>query len=787
MEGVVQVGALSRTRRVAWIVVTCLLVTAGIIGSVLGARAVSRSDADKQRLAFHLTAADIASTLRLAIQHEEDLVINASAFVTGTSHMTAKRFDIWAESVRAMRRYPELENIGLIKRVPAARLRPFIAHLERHPVRALGADTSNPPQSFTIIPGGSRPYYCLAVAGLSRSLATYLPAGLDYCALANTLERVRTTGQSSYAPFADGETPTLGVQTPVYRGGVIPPTVAARSRLFVGWLAERLRPNVLLERAREGHPHTSVTFTYNANGEHIRFSNGHAPAGAQVSTIALHNGWTVRSASALPASGALHDEHAFTLLFGGSLVSILLGLLVYMLGTGRRRALALVEQKTRELSHLAMHDNLTGLPNRALVLDRAKQILARATRQDGIVAGALFVDVDGFKYVNDKFGHAAGDRLLCVVSERLLEAVRDQDTVGRLGGDEFVVLVEASAKESSADVLANRLVEALREPVELEQGHVNVTASIGVAMGHYATPDALLRDADLALYAAKAAGKDRYTLFDAAMSADIEDRITLEPDLARAVEDKQLFLLYQPIFDLPSGEITAVEALVRWRHPVRGIISPDQFIPLAEEAGLIVAIGDWVLREACRQAREWSSQGHQVDISVNVSAHQLGHTQFTEGVKSTLQEMGLEPRSLMLEITETALMCDVASASEHLHQLEALGVQIAIDDFGTGYAALSQLQSLPVDILKIDSSFIAALENGFQSRDLLQAILGVGSSLSLRVIAEGIETDRQLRLLRSMGCEMGQGFLLARPEPAEVIAGLLGTRPDDAGVASSAL
>ncbi len=268
------------------------------------------------------------------------------------------------------------------------------------------------------------------------------------------------------------------------------------------------------------------------------------------------------------------------------------------------RALSLVRQKTRQLSHLALHDALTGLPNRALVLDRAERMLAHIAREPGMVAGALFVDVDGFKHVNDNLGHAAGDTLLRVVGERLQSAVRAQDTVGRLGGDEFVVLVESSVREETADVLADRLVEALRQPIQLDDRHpaVAVTASIGVAIGRYETSDALLRDADLALYAAKAAGKDRYSLFDAGMHSDVEGRVALEVDLAAALQNDQFFLLYQPIFDLASGRIESVEALLRWRHPVQGIVAPDRFIPLAEESGLIVSIGRWVLEEASRQA-----------------------------------------------------------------------------------------------------------------------------------------------------------------------------------------
>ncbi len=776
MIGTPENPARIRARKSLWITASLLLVLIGTVASLYGANAVKRTDTDKERLGFHLASDDIASTLKLAIQHEEDLVVNASAFVTGTPNLTPLRFDRWLQTVHAMRRYPEILNIGLVARVPAQQLRGFEAALARDPVEPLGPHKAGPKEPFSIFPAGSRPYYCFAVAGQSRSLATYIPAGLDYCAMAKGLAEARDSGQTSYAPFKSGAVLTLGVQTPVYRGGVTPASLAGRHRAFIGWLGELLEPTVLLTTALQGHPNTAVTFRYDAGASHIVFHSGSEPRHGLVTTIALHNGWSVRTAAPAPAAGVFGDVHAVTLLVGGILISILFAAFVYFQGTGRTRALSLVAEKTRELSHQALHDALTGLPNRALVLDRAEQMLARTARTPGMVAGALFVDVDGFKHVNDNLGHAAGDALLRTVGERLQAAVRDQDTVGRLGGDEFVVLVESSAEEATADILADRLVEALRDPVDLghHAGNVSVTVSIGVAVGQYSTSDGLLRDADLALYAAKAAGRDRYSLFDASMHADVEGRVALELDLTEALQASQFFLLYQPIFDLSSGRIEGVEALLRWRHPVRGIVAPDEFIPLAEESGMIVPIGRWVLKEACRQARAWAGEdGRSIGMSVNVSAHQLGREDFAGDVRRALEESGLDPASLMIEITETTVMRDIGAACEHLREIKALGVSVAVDDFGTGYASLSQLQQMPADILKVDRSFISALEGGEQSRDLLQAILGVGRSMSLKVIAEGIETEEQLRTVTDMGCEMAQGFLIGRPGPAEVIEGLL--------------
>jgi len=749
---------------------------AGIAASAIGAHLVARSDAYKSRLAFHLASTEIASTLTLAIQHEEDLLVSAGAFVAGDPHASPADFDLWARSVRAMARYPELQNIGLVQIVPASQLPAFARRLAADPVRPLGPSSLPPKGPLRIVPAGTRPYYCLAVAGLARSAASYLPAGVDYCALAPTLIDARDTGLTTYAPVAGRRATVLGIETPVYRGGATPPTPAARRSAFVGWIGELLLPNVVLSRALVGHPGIAVRFRYASGRSHAVFTSGRAPAGAESTDIALGNGWTVQSFGARTSADVLSSTHALLLLCGGTLLSVMLGMVMALLATGRTRALSLVREKTRELSHQALHDPLTGLPNRALVLDRAEQLLARTARQPGASAAALYVDVDGFKHVNDTLGHAAGDRLLTVAGSRLQRAVREQDTVGRLGGDEFIVLLEVGPDGLAPDALADRLTETLREPVELgEEGRCfSVTASIGVAAGSYRTSDELLRDADLALYAAKAAGKDRYALFDAGLYQDAEGRLALQADLGSAVADDQLFLLYQPIFDLPTQRVVGVEALVRWRHPERGVVAPGSFIPLAEESRLIVPIGRWVLDEACRQAARWSADGLGLGVSVNVSAYQLNRGDFADDVQGALRRSRIDPSLLTLEITETTLVRDVPAARERLQEVKALGVHVAIDDFGTGYASLSHLQRMPVDILKIDRSFVAALSDGGQSRELLAAILGVGQSLSLRVVAEGIEEHEQRTLLEQMGCEMAQGFLLGHPTRARGVEELLG-------------
>jgi diguanylate cyclase (GGDEF)-like protein len=796
--------AFARGRGGVWVPLAAVLMLAGTVTAILGARALARSDANRARLALHLSSAEIASSLKLSIQREEDLVVSASAFFTSNPTASPADFDRWMESVHAMSRYPELQNIGLVELVPAPGLAAFKARLAANPVRALGPHSVGPADGLEVVPPGRRPYYCIAVAGMARSAATYLPAGTDYCALSPQLVLERDLGLTGYAPVINGPTTTLGVETPVFRGGVVPATATARKRAFVGWLGELLVPDVVLRSALEGHQSLAVKLRYDSRFSHVEFTRGSPPAHAQSTTIALlvgrealgnsHEGWTVTTFGHPLPSSVFSNANSLMLLVGGSLLAIVVGLLVLVLSTARGRALSLVREKTRELSeknlelsHQALHDTLTGLANRALVIDRAEQMVARAARQPGMVAGALFIDVDGFKRVNDNLGHAVGDQVLRTIAERLRSEMRKQDTVGRLGGDEFVVLVE-SPHEAMLDSLADRLAVVLREPVELADGLtvVPVTSSIGVACGRYQTPDALLRDADLALYAAKAAGKDRYRLFDASMSAGVDARSELEAELSTALHEEQFFLLYQPIFNLPNRRLAGVEALIRWQHPARGVVSPDDFIPLAEESGLIVAIGRWVLDEACRQAGTWAARGLSVGVSVNVSAQQLGRGEFLEDVRRALRQSGIEPSSLTLEITETTLMRNVHAASEQLDAIRALGVRIAIDDFGTGYASLSNLQRVPVDVLKIDKSFVAALNDGGQSRKLLEAILGVGQALSLAVVAEGIEESSQRLALEEMGCEMAQGDLMAMPERPEVIESLTGMPASSRAAGSAA-
>jgi diguanylate cyclase (GGDEF)-like protein len=428
-----------------------------------------------------------------------------------------------------------------------------------------------------------------------------------------------------------------------------------------------------------------------------------------------------------------------------------------------------------ELRHQAFHDALTGLANRALFEDRLAHALARA-RRDGQRLAVLFLDVDDFKTINDSLGHDAGDELLRAVALRIAGLVRAGDTAARLGGDEFAVLVEL-ADQDSGEAIARRILDALSSPFTVGERILRVTASIGIAANDCdVRVQDVLRNADTAMYAAKDAGKNSFQVYDERMHRRALNRFELTVELQQAVERDQFELDYQPIVELETGRIAANEALVRWMHPTRGRLGPGEFIPLAEETGLIVPLGAWILRTACTQATEWQDavpEHPAPRISVNVAPRQLHDAEFAEMVSRTLADTGLDPSLLVLEITESVLPEGDDATALQLVKLKALGVNIAVDDFGTGYSALSRLQRLPIDIVKIDRSFIAGMEEDRDKAELVRAIVNLGETLQLQVVAEGIEEHRQAEQLRAMRSHLGQGYLFSRPVAADQITQLL--------------
>jgi diguanylate cyclase (GGDEF)-like protein len=427
------------------------------------------------------------------------------------------------------------------------------------------------------------------------------------------------------------------------------------------------------------------------------------------------------------------------------------------------------------IAHQALHDALTGLPNRALFEDRVDLALARARRRSTRTA-VLFLDVDRFKFVNDTLGHRAGDRLLSEVARRVRGAIRASDTVARFGGDEFAVLCEDINDDRDALRIAEAVQSALGAPCELDgEDHV-LSASLGIAVarGREATTGAMLRDADAAMYRAKELGRARVEVFDDRLRERLEARMRTERELRHGIEAGQLRLVYQPVVSLPSGRVGSVEALVRWEHPERGTVSPGEFLPIAEDSGLIIKLGEFVFGEACRQAARWRAQlgdDAPLPINVNLAARQLGQPTLVDVVRRLLDETGARPTDIALEITESAVIENTLLASETLHELKALGFQIYLDDFGTGYSSLSYLQRLPIDVLKIDRSFVSALGEAPESSAIVRAIVGMAQALGIGVVAEGVETSRQAELVHELGCQSGQGFFWARPStPGDVEA-----------------
>jgi diguanylate cyclase (GGDEF)-like protein/PAS domain S-box-containing protein len=427
------------------------------------------------------------------------------------------------------------------------------------------------------------------------------------------------------------------------------------------------------------------------------------------------------------------------------------------------------------MSYLAQHDSLTDLPNRLLLNDRLAQAMAVAQRGNTKL-GLLYLDIDRFKTINDSLGHAIGDRLLQSVAQRLTGCVRHSDTVSRQGGDEFVILLSQLTHAQDAAVSAEKILAALGVPHQIEEHTLYATVSIGVVTfpDDGLGADALIKNADFAMYQAKESGRNCYQFFKPEMNAKAAQRQAVENGLRLAIERKAFLLHYQPKFDLQTGTITAVEALVRWRHPVRGVLLPSEFISVAEESGLIVPLGKWVLREACRQAKVWQDAGLKgIRMAINISAVELRAKDFVQGVCAVLRDTGCDPAWLEFELTETFLLQDANSTASVLGTLKGLGVSLALDDFGTGYSSLSYIRRFPIDTLKIDQSFMRDVVSDTDNASIVQAVISMGKSLHMRVVAEGVETDGQLHFLQERGCPEGQGYFLARPAVAKHVTRLL--------------
>ncbi|MGZ7013306.1 MAG: putative bifunctional diguanylate cyclase/phosphodiesterase [Acidimicrobiales bacterium] len=726
------------------------------------------------------TGAEALVSTRLAL--DANLMAQLRGLVVSSPDMTNAQFHAWWTGAEIPARFPGGIGIGFVERVPADGLAEFAAARDRDPITI----TTVTPEPFALSPATPAAEYCLQRLGVEEQAEVNgfrIPAGLNFCApelqagVPSPLpELMAAATDGGVAVVITPEQLTTGMFAlfvPVYRGGVTPPTVESRRAQSIGWATGTFATAALTDSASGGAAGVAVEVAHTApDGVTTVISNDGDPGGLahpQVSTATVDDGsWTMRVFDATDVVGPTSDQQAVALFLTGLTLSVLAFLFVRILGSSRERALDLVAERTGELAFQALHDSLTGLPNRALILDRATGALNRAKRDDVPVA-AFFIDLDDFKAINDTLGHGAGNELLQSVATRFRGALRASDTVGRLGGDEFVILAEGDSLMAGPEVVAERILDVMKEPFMLGGEPRQINASIGVASGPRATADDWLRDADVALYEAKATGKQRYVVFESEMQEALEDRVAVERDLRAAIDLEQFYVLYQPTFDLRTNRATGVEALVRWQHPTRGPIMPDDFIPAAERTGLIVPIGRWVLQQACRQGAAWNQGGGHLIMSVNLSARQLESDELIDDVRDALADSGLEPSSLVLELTETTLMRDAHATQRRLEQLKALGVRLAIDDFGTGYSSMAYLRQFPVDVIKIDRSFISGIADSGEARVMIRTLVQLGKALGLETLAEGIEDRAQLARLVREQCDTGQGFLFARPLTPEAL------------------
>jgi diguanylate cyclase (GGDEF)-like protein len=729
-----------------WMLAAGAILVIGVAASLAGALLWRSSVRAHEKETFQTAATDVSGRLELQLRRDTDVVRSIRAVVTMQPNLSASGFDEWFNQLEDRQVQPSGFGALVVKSVPAAQLESFEAKRDANP-------------AFRTIVGGhvypvatsGRARYCLLSAGsadiaYSPELAALLQG--DWCdptsliggyhqngtTRAQFTQEITDSGQVEVYSTTSSGVSSLILEAAVYRRAAPLADAAQRRAAVLDWVLDSFGLPSLLQSALGTNHGLGVTLYHENPGlgpEFIgRVGGTHsAHPFTHTATLSVDGTWIIGVSGAGLVSGPSANTQGLVLFVGGMIATLLLTALVVVLARSRERALAMVKEKTSQLRHQALHDALTGLPNRVLVLDRGEQMLHRARRQNLPVA-ALFVDLDGFKQVNDSFGHAAGDELLRVVAARLVSVVREGDTAGRLGGDEFVVLVDGSTLDAGPELVAERLLEVLDQPYDVGGAHLTVTASIGIAFGLRESADELLRDADAALYEAKAAGKNRYVVFKSTMQTHVQDRLTMQMDLARAVERGELFLQYQPIFDPQTESITGLEALLRWRHPSRGIVAADELLRATEDTGLIVPIGRWTLGEAARQTALWRRRGHRLRISVGVSARQLDSDRLVDDVAEALRESGLEAAALTLAVADATLLR--ASTARRLRLLKQLGVRIAIDGAlihalvhlgsaleietpaGTGEARAPR-QARPLDADEV-AAFVAANEDRISSQ-----------------------------------------------------------------------
>jgi diguanylate cyclase (GGDEF)-like protein len=738
---------------------------------------VSSTAAGRNRAEFLTDAEATRQQIQARFDAQFDVVHAAAALLTVSNEINRSEFRSFVEQLRLPERYPGIETIGFSQRVRSRSLPSFL--------RAVHLDGQAP---FRVWPQGTRDEYYPIMFLEPAEGGNQEAIGFDMSTeglLRAVMARARDTGQprattrlSGIPPFKHGRRDSLLLLIPVYELRAPIETVAARRQALVGFVFSFFRSADLLEQLARTMPSVAFEVYDGPSPEKGALLSGGTPAPrgdsyyqSSGSVEVAGQRWLVLMTSKGARNGVMTRAGYLTLVVG-----LVLSGMLFIITRAQVRALDTAARHETELRDLAQHDGLTRLPNRTLLNDRLTQAIAFAHRHDQHLA-VLFMDLDGFKHVNDSLGHAIGDQLLQAVARRLLACVRRSDTVSRQGGDEFVILLSEIQQSGDAAASAQKIIGALAEPYDVARHDIHITVSIGVSMYPDDGPDAaaLLKAADTAMYEAKAQGRNHYRFFKPEMNSRLVTRQRIEAGLRQALARQEFVLQYQPTVNLESGLITGAEALIRWRHPERGLLLPAEFVRIAEESRLIVPIGRWVLHQACAQARAWLDAGVPMTVAVNVSAIEFRDKGFLDHLCAVLDDVGLDPRYLELELTESALMEHTESTVSMLRTLKDIGVTIAVDDFGTGYSSLSYLRQFPIDVLKVDQSFVHEITSVAEGTPLVTAMIGMGKSLRHRVIAEGVETRAQLSFLQQQRCGEGQGFYFSRPVVADEFVMLLET------------
>jgi diguanylate cyclase (GGDEF)-like protein len=771
-----RVGSRRGPSAVAW-----LVLVVGITITTVGAQYWDHlADEDRQKR-FTERADDVHEDARAQLDRYHAALVATSGLFDASTTVTADEFTLFVERLD-LTNYEGVTGISFVVPVASDQLDVFDASRQ-----LLGAE------DFEVRPPSPRARHDV----VTFSTGDAFELGYDLATIRHSrvaLEEARDTGQTvassphdlpteDTTPAVDPPTPGIAIFTPMYRTGASTDTAAARRAALLGWLATPVvraefvastigRPDSLGVEFVGVDPDNRLVAQYPSDLPQERA--GDAEFVDERAFDSLGRRWQLRVES-LPGFGDPAAAAPITLL-GGIVIAVLMFLLVWALSRASER-----RRVNTELAHQALHDPLTGLANRRLFLELLEESLNESARVGGRIA-VFFIDLDHFKVVNDSLGHEAGNELIVETARRLETLLGSTDRVARLGGDEFAVLRDDVPDGNAALAVAHQIAAALRVPYMGSDRDLFVPASVGVALSVPDDPnaDALLRNADLAMYRAKKLGRDRSELFDDALHHQVVNRLESEIALHHALDHHEFVVFYQPEVSAADGRVVAAEALLRWWHPEVGPIAPGDFINIAEETGLIVPLGTWVLNEACRQAVTWRRElGDAAPpvISVNVSARQVARPDLAAGVARALEANELEPGALRLEITENVLVTDTRSSMETIAELHELGVHLGIDDFGTGYSSLSYLQRFPVDTLKIDRSFVHALGGNRQSRAIVGSVIYLAHSLDLRATAEGVETRAQLDELRALDCDHVQGNLLAPPQPAASFRRLLETTP----------